>query len=174
MLAKLTLSGLVIVGACLCMPKAAAQTATAVIPFSGSIVPQCIFSNQTPGTLAASGNALVSSGGTGANAANVDLECNAPSTLSISNPVLDGTLPPSPLALIVTTAAAVLNASAVAACSSNTATVTVAASTCNGPSTLPILSLTPTPLTVHMTAQGSSSLPAGTYNYRVTLTANPN
>jgi hypothetical protein len=70
---------------------AQAKAETVDVPFSGTIAPKCVFSNVVSGTLAqGSYPGLIE--GSGANGAkgSVDVLCNIASTVSVSEPVNDG------------------------------------------------------------------------------------
>jgi hypothetical protein len=75
---------------------AQAKAGTADVPFSGNVAPMCTFSNISPGTLATGSlsNYLEGSKSFGTQGS-VDLLCNGPATVSVSEPVDNGSTGPS-------------------------------------------------------------------------------
>ncbi len=154
-----------LVAASLVVGAGAAHAATQVVNFQGTVAPSCTFGAPTVGTLGNNpgGNYLGTdplSGAGGANA-QVDLNCTGAATITVSDITNNGS---APNILPGTTRASVVSTSV------GTASLT------NGVTNVPVV--TPGALNetieVGMYIITAGAVPNGTYNYNVTVTANPN
>jgi hypothetical protein len=135
-----------------------AKAQTADVLFNGAVLSACALT-PTAGTLIpdAEGTVLSSSEGTGALSGTVTVLCNNSATISVAQPVpLLATPTPDGIELA--------------------SELRVGGSTITGllGNTLNILALETVVADVDMTATLASGLPAGVYNYSVTVTATPN
>jgi hypothetical protein len=158
------ISSLAVLGAVTFAPKASAQTN---FPFEGDVTETCAFdAAPTQGVLVQAtttinNDTLTSTGGT---ASTADLTCNTTaSNLTIAVPVANGA-PATTLTLTASSATADgqdFNGAAVNLDTDGTTTAVVGI-------------VNSVEFTVNMTFQADATIPAGTYNFNVPLTAAPN
>ncbi len=128
-----------------------------IVPFEGTLAKQCTFGTSSTGTLNFPNNLSFTSNNASGAPGRVDVTCNSPAILSVTN--ISQTAG--------TTTSFTLNASA--AVSSGTATnvsSSSAATTSLGVGTETVI--------VHMDGTSPSIITADTYNFNVTLVATPN
>jgi hypothetical protein len=135
-----------------------AFAADQVVNFQGNVPATCTFSNVVNGTLGIAAPDQLSEAGAGGAAGSVDLTCNSNAQVSVSLPVDNGSSP----------AITPTFAYAGAATSAGTATNDTGAGSVPVNVTGPIQET----LSVGMyVVNGGVPIPAGTYNYNVTVTA---
>jgi hypothetical protein len=148
---------------------AQAKAETVDVPFSGTIAPKCTFSNVTAGTLAQGSQTYYLEGSTTAGTqGSVDLFCNTAATVKVSEPADNGSTGPSTFngpfygSLISTSAN---TAGSPQAITNKWKGVTAA--------TLSISPVTKTTIKVSVVRDSVTTLQAGVYKFKTTLTSTP-
>jgi hypothetical protein len=148
---------------------AQAKAETVDVPFSGTIAPKCTFSNVVAGTLApgSSGNLLEGSTSFGTQGS-VNIFCNTAATVSVSEPVDNGSTGPS-------TFANGYDGAIIAAGKSTAGSPRAITNAWQGVSATSLLipTITTTNIKVSMLKDAGSTLQAGDYSFKVTLTSTP-
>lgn len=171
MFRRFAIAALSVLGASLCATQANAQTATVLVPFTGSISSTCTFSNTVAGTLNRINDSEALSTVDVGSPGTTTLSCNADSTLTISNPEPIST--PSGTPSTIQGASVQRTGTASYACSPSAGILLVSGCAGSNANGLPIPGNGPNEYQVHMTviSSGSAILPGGIYTYGVTLTA---
>ncbi|MDM9381422.1 hypothetical protein QUB80_11990 [Chlorogloeopsis sp. ULAP01] len=153
---SLLTAALILVGSVALAPKTMAQTVD--VPFTGTVGGACNFDQVTPGSLGMnqpSNPTALAGGFTGGAFGQVSVTCNAPSQLTVSQPVQTGGPTFTPMF-----ADAFVNSSS-------------GSTFANGGSPMMLPVGSPTMLNVDMYVDKGSPLTPGTYDYKVTLTVTP-
>jgi hypothetical protein len=140
--------------------NAFAEPVDQIVNFSGTVAPTCAFSNVQNGLLGVEANpAMLSENGAGGMPGFVDLACNSGAQVSVTLPVNNG----SSVALTPTWQGATAQTSAGQAFQDP-----------NGSTPQSLVGPVQETVRVGMyLINGSTPIPAGTYNYNVTVTATP-
>ncbi|MEA5420471.1 hypothetical protein VB712_14660 [Spirulina sp. CCNP1310] len=158
-------TGLAILGAVAFMPKASAQTTNQNVLFDITTYAACTFASPLPGTLVWNSGTPAVVTSTGGTPATVNLTCTDP------NAVLSVGLPSNTVGTLTPAVTGLLSSVAWTAGTPGTATNTDGVVT--GANTIGV-AVTNAPLTVNMNYTANGSIPSGTYEFTVTVTATAN
>ncbi|WP_413198706.1 hypothetical protein [Nostoc piscinale] len=157
----LVTAALLVTGTLLAAPRAFAETQN--VSASGTIAPTCVFGSATAGTLGVAGANSTSISTANGSTGSTSVTCNYAAKLSISAPTQSGS---DTVALGSATKTSTLTATSTSLTSGNTTT--------NAGTPVTLATGEATNISIGMNvSNGSTIIPASTYNYTVTLTVAP-